>query len=313
MNSNKKSIKVFAPASSANLNCGFDILGFALKSIGDEIILQLGRKKGLRIKKITGDNGILPLDVEKNTASVAINSLLKHKNIKCGLDLTIHKKMPLESGLGSSAASSVAAIYALNILLDLNLSKFELIRYAMDGEFIASGTHHADNIAPSMLGGITLIRDARIPDVVQLPTPKNLFYSIIHPKLGINTKSARGILKNYVSLKDCVTQSANVGGLVCGLCTDNYELISRSLTDVIVEPSRMALIPNFKQIRDSALFSGALGFGISGSGPSLFALADNEDTAMIVAEAMQKEFEKINISSTTYVGIINHSGVMVVA
>ncbi|MBY0378841.1 MAG: homoserine kinase [Burkholderiales bacterium] len=308
-----KSIKVFAPASSANLNCGFDILGFALNSIGDEIILQLSSKKGLRIKKITGDNGILPLDIKKNTASVAINSLLKHKNIECGLELTINKKMPLESGLGSSAASSVAAVYALNMLLDLNLPKLELIKYAMDGEFIASGTYHADNVAPSMLGGITLIRDARIPDVVQVPTPKSLFYSIIHPKLEINTKLAREILKNYVSLKDCITQAANIGGLVCGLCTNNYELISRSLTDVIVEPSRMTLIPNFKQIKESAILAGALGFGISGSGPSLFALADSQQVAMLVAEVMQKEFDKININSTKYVGIINHAGVIVVA
>ncbi|MFN8769257.1 MAG: homoserine kinase [Neisseriaceae bacterium] len=310
--SSSKSIRVFAPATSANVNCGFDILGFALESIGDEIILNINKKKGLSIKKITGDGGTLPLDINLNSATVAMSSLLKHNHIECGIDITINKKMPSESGLGSSAASSVAAVYGLNALLGLNLTKLELLKYAIHGEFIASGALHADNIAPSMLGGFTLIRDAHTFDIVQIPSPSNLHYAIIHPHLKINTKEARKILKNYVNLNDFITQSANLAGLIAGLCTDDYSLISRSLVDVVVEPNRRPLIPNFNYIKQSVLDAGALGFGISGSGPSLFTLNSSENIAHKVGGIMQNEFAKMKIKSEVYVGKINHAGALVI-
>ena len=282
----QKIVTAFAPASCANINCGFDILGFTLESPGDTVILNINARNKTIIKKITGDNGRLPFDPKLNTATVAIDNLLTTLNIKIGIDVVIHKQMPLGSGLGSSAASSVAAIYALNHLLDFNLNKHELIQYAMVGELAASGAIHADNVAPSMLGGFTLIRSMSPLDIVQIPTPQNLYYTIIHPDLEINTHDARGILKNYVSMNKVIEQSANLAGLITGLCTSNYALIGRSLHDVIIEPIRSLLIPKFDIIKNVALESGAIGFGISGSGPSIFTLNSDLDTAVAVGTTL---------------------------
>ncbi len=301
-------IEAFAPASCANLNCGFDILGFALETPGDTVIIQKAQHKNVIIKKITGDAGKLPLNPDKNTASVAVKYLLKKLNIKCGIEITIHKNMPLESGLGSSAASSVAAIYALNNLLELGLSKMELIQYAMMGETVASGEAHADNIAPSMLGGFILIRSYTPLDIIQLPTPKDLYYTIVHPNISINTKEARSILRHNVALKDVITQTANLGGLISGLYLNDYALIGRSLNDVIIEPVRALLMPYFNEVKDVALNSGALGFGISGSGPSLFTLNKSKDSALVVAERMINVFNKYRIKCMSYSAKINTTG-----
>ncbi len=308
----KESIKVFAPASCANVSCGFDILGFALEKPGDEVILHKSNKLGISIREITGDHGKLPHDVKLNTASVAINSIMHSLDINYGVEITIHKRMSLYSGLGSSAASSVAAVYGLNALFNLGLSKQELIYHAMQGEFVASKAIHADNVAPSMIGGFTLIRSYSPLDIVQIPSPTNLYYTIIHPDLEVSTKIARQILKKQVFLADMITQTANLGGLIAGLCTNDYKLIGRSLNDVIVEPIRKFLIPKFDELKDVALNTGALGFGISGSGPSLFTLNDNLETAIRVGQEMQKTLKKYNLTNQVYSGKINATGAIVV-
>lgn len=308
----KNKVEAFAPASCANLNCGFDILGFALETPGDIVIVRKSQHKKITINRITGDKGRLPLNPNLNTASVAVKYLLKTLHINCGIELTIHKNMPLESGLGSSAASSVAAIYATNSLLDLQLSKEELIQYAMRGETVASGDEHADNIAPSMLGGFTLIRSYSPLDIIQLPTPKDLYYTIIHPDLKINTHDARNILRQNVPLKHVITQTANLGGLISGLYLSDYNLIGRSLNDVIIEPVRSLLIPFFDEIKQIALNYGAIGFGISGSGPSLFTLNKSHDTALLVAEKIKNTLNKHKIKCNSYSAKVNTTGAKII-
>ena len=312
MSLSRESIKVFAPASCANVSCGFDILGFALEAPGDEIILYKSNNPGVKIREITGDHGKLPYDERLNTASVAISSLLVKLNLNYGVEIIIHKRMPLYSGLGSSAASSVAAVYALNLLFNLGLNKHELIQYAMNGEFMASKAMHADNVAPSMLGGFTLIRSYSPLEIVQVPSPSNLYYTIIHPDLEISTRVARKILRNQVELTDMITQTANIAGLITGLCTNNYQLIGRSLNDVVIEPTRKLLIPKFDEIKLAALNAGSLGFGISGSGPSLFTLNANQDIATKVGQDMQKVLKKYNLKNQIYTGMVNTTGAKII-
>lgn len=305
------SIKVYAPATVANVTCGFDVLGFAVNNPGDEVELKLTDKPGVHIKKITGDNGRLSLDPMKNTAGISILQYLQHHGIEKGIELTLHKKMPLGSGLGSSAASTVAGVFAVSRLLGRNEAAIDLLPFAMEGERIACGSAHADNVGPAMFGGFVLIRSYEPLDVVKIPMPENLYATIIHPHIEVETKDARSILPRYIPLKDGIVQWGNVGGLIAGLMLKDFGLISRSLQDVIIEPKRAILLPGFYEAKHEALHAGALGGGISGSGPSIFQLSKDEETAYKVGAAMQKVYKELGIGSEVYVSQVNLEGPVV--
>ncbi len=311
--SNTNEIRVFAPATVANVACGYDVLGFAIDSPGDEIVVRYSKKPGLQITKITGDDGKLPKNPEQNTAGVAALDLLKHLGMTDrGIEMEIHKKMPFGSGLGSSAASAVAGAYAVNKLIGEPLSKRQLLPFAMAGEYSADGAWHADNVAPCLMGGIVFIRSNTELDVSQLPAPKNLWASVVHPDIEILTKVAREILPKEIPLENATQQIGNLGGLLCGLIQEDYGLISRSIHDVIAEPRRQKLIPDFYKAKRAALGAGALGFSISGAGPSVFALSEGEETARKVGAAISKVFSEIPVENQTYVSKINPIGVHVI-
>lgn len=306
-------IKVFAPATVANVTCGFDVLGFAVDAPGDEVILNLSSTPGVRILGITGDGGRLPLDAARNTVGASVISMLQFLNSNQGVEITLNKKMPLGSGLGSSAASAAAGSVGLNYLLNSGLSKQQLVSFAMEGERVACGSAHADNAAPAIFGGFTLVRSYTPLDIVPIPTPPNLYCSIIHPNIEVSTKEARAILSPTVKLTDAVIQWGNVAGLIAGLMSNNYELIGRSMQDIIIEPARSKLIPGFNEIKQSALDLGALGAGISGSGPSIFALSTDILKAEKIGAAMQKTwFNKTGLASEIYVSKINFDGVKII-
>lgn len=302
-------IKVFAPATVANVACGFDILGFALEKPGDEIIARFSDTPGLRITKITGAHGKLPYEVEKNTAGFAAMRLLEHLGeTKLGIEMEIHKKMPFGSGLGSSAASAVGGVMAINELLKRPLEKRELLPFAVLGEQIADGAYHADNVAPSLLGGMVLIRSNEDLDVHRLFLPKGLFASVIYPHVEILTKDARAVLSDTISLKQSIAQNGNLAGLIVGLFQSDFDLIARSLEDVIIEPQRARLIPCFYEVKQAALDQGALGCSISGAGPSIFALSPNSLVAEEVGKAMQKVFTAAGIENDLFLSPINQEG-----
>ncbi|NGP88173.1 homoserine kinase [Fodinibius halophilus] len=302
-------VKVFAPASVANVSCGFDVLGFALQSPGDEIIARrVESSSKLEIVTVTGANGMLPTSVEKNTAGVAAQMLLDYLECEFGIELEIHKKMPLGSGLGSSAASSVGAVVAVNRLLGSPLEDKELLQFAAEGERVACGTAHLDNVAPSLLGGVVFIRDQESADVFALECPKPLFATVVHPQIEIKTEDTRKILRRDIPLKKAVTQWGNVGGLVAGLLKGDYGLISRSLHDEIIEPVRSVLIPGFDKVKEAAINADVLGSGISGSGPSVFALSSTRGTAVRAGKRMQGAFDKIGLENECYISKVNEQG-----
>lgn len=303
-----ESIKVFAPATVANVTCGFDILGFAVDQPGDEIMLRKSDTGQVRIVQITGDGGILPKDPDKNTCGAVIRMFLRELGSDQGVDIYLDKKMPLGSGLGSSAASSVAAIFAINELLGKPRKLEELLPYAMEGERVACGAAHADNVAPGLYGGFVLIRSYDPLDVIKLKTPDELFATLVHPQIEVKTKDAREILRKQIFFKDSVKQSGNVAGLVAGLLTSDYDLISRSMHDYIVEPVRSILIPGFSIVKEAVLELGALGAGISGSGPSIFALSKDLDMANRIANKMKSIYSGFEIENETYVSRINQNG-----
>ena len=312
--SNSPEIRVFAPATVANVACGYDVLGFAIDAPGDEIVVRHSEKPGLHITKITGDNGKLPKNPAQNTAGVAALDLLKHLGMTDrGIEMEIHKKMPFGSGLGSSAASAVAGAYAVNKLIGEPLSKKQLLPFAMAGEYSADGAWHADNVAPCLLGGIVFIRSNDELDVAQLPAPKNLWAAVVHPDIEILTKVAREIMPRQIQLETSTQQSGNLGGLLCGFFKSDYALIGRSLHDLIAEPHRHRLIPEFYRAKAAAMAAGALGFSISGAGPSVFALCDGEETARKVAAAVAAVFASVPIKATPYVSRINPKGVHVLS
>ncbi len=304
-------IKVYAPATVANVTCGFDVLGFAVDNPGDEVELKITNTPGVHIKKITGDNGRLSLDPMKNTAGISILKYLQHHGIEKGVELTLHKKMPLGSGLGSSAASTVAGVFAISRLLGRTESALELLPFAMEGERIACGSAHADNVGPAMFGGFVLIRSYEPLDVVKIPMPDNLYATIIHPHIEVETKDARSILPRFIPMKDAIVQWGNVGGLIAGLMMKDFGLISRSLQDVIVEPKRAILLPGFYEAKHEALQAGALGGGISGSGPSIFQLSQDQETATKVGNAMQAVYRDLGIGSEVYISKVNQEGPVV--
>lgn len=307
--SKHKGIKVFAPASVANVACGFDILGFALERPGDEIIVKYADTPGLKITAITGTKKKLPLDINLNTAGIAgLRVLEALGETTVGIDMEIHKKMPFGSGLGSSAASAVGGAMAINELLGRPFEKKDLLPFAVAGESVASGAIHADNVAPSLLGGFTLVRDSTTCDVIRIPVPKGLFATVIYPKVEVLTKEARAMLKKEVELKKSIQQSANMGAFIIGMVNADFDLIRRSLKDIIIEPQRAPLIPNFYEVQQAALDAGVLGCSISGSGPSIFALSNNSLTAENAGKIMQQIFAQHKVETELFISAINTEG-----
>lgn len=308
----KKEIRVFAPATVSNIGCGFDVMGFALESPGDEIVLRTSDKPGVTITSITGDMGKLTLDPLKNTAGLPVVEMHRDFGLKCGVEIEIHKKMPFGSGLGSSAASAAGAAFAFNHLFKLNLTRLQLLRYAQAGEMIASGSEHADNVAPCLWGGFILIRGYNPVDIVPITLKKSLFCTVIHPHIEISTKESRKLLPENISIKDAVAQWGNCAALTAGLLTGDYELIGRSLEDRYAEPVRGKFIPEYKSIKEAAIKSGALGSNISGSGPSVFALSQNREIASKAGDAMKSVLDNIGLGSDIYISEINNTGPVII-
>ena len=302
-----KEIKVFCPATIANISCGFDVLGVALDAVGDEMTIRKVSEKGIRITKLTGQD--LPMETHLNVAGVAGLALLAESDYDGGFEIEIHKKIKAGSGIGSSAASSTGAVWAMNDLLGKPFTKLELVKFAMEGERLASGVAHADNVAPALFGGFTLVRSYEPLDVVPIPTPTELWATVIHPQIEVRTSDSRKILKTKITLAEGIKQWGNLGGLVAGLFTEDYQLIGRSLVDHIVEPIRSILIPGFDKVRSVSLEAGALGCGISGSGPSIFAFSQGEESAQSVGKAMRKVYQKIGIDYDVHVSKINIQGI----
>jgi homoserine kinase len=302
-------IKIFCPATVANLSCGFDVLGLCLEGIGDEMIIRKSEQKGLRITKITGAD--LPLETEKNVAGVAGMALLNHLDLEFGFELEIHKKIKAGSGIGSSSASAAGIVVGINEILGKPLSRKELIPFAMEGEFLASGSYHADNVAPAILGGFTLVRGYDPLEVIKINSPKDIYLTIIHPHIEVKTSEARSILPKEIPLKTAITQWGNLGGFISGLYTEDYGLMSRCLQDVVAEPYRKSLIPEFDLVKKLALENGALGCGISGSGPSIFAMSKGKETAENVANQMKQIYTKTGIEFDVYVSKVCDMGVKV--
>jgi len=308
----EKNIKVLAPATVSNVGPGFDIMGFALHLPVEEMILTIKTKPGITIKKISGDNNALPLDINKNTATVALKHMLNQLHENFGIELTINKKIISGSGLGSSAASAVASVFALNELLDKPFTKNQLLDFALQGEAVASGSIHADNVAPCLFGGFILIRDYNPIDLIKIKSPKNLFCTILHPQFEIKTSEARKLIKKKYSLKELLTQSGNAAGLVAGLLKNDYQLIKRSLHDVVAEPARAKLIPGFYDIKNAALNNGSIGCSISGSGPAIFAFSKSMDEAIQIGKAMKNVSSKFVKKNNVYVSSINNDGPQVI-
>jgi len=305
-------IKAFAPATVGNIGIGFDTLGLALEKPGDEVIARKSDTPGLRITKITGASGKLPYEPAQNTAGMAVLRLLQHLGEKeRGIELEIHKKMPINSGLGSSAASAAAATLAVSELLRTGLSKRELLPFAWAGEQVASGGIQADNIAPSLLGGIVLVRDNASLDVHRLHVPRGLYVVVVHPKLELLTRDARLMLNPEVPMEKHVRQSANLAAFVVGLFNGDLGLVGRSLRDEIIEPQRAVLIPGFYDVQEAAMLEGALGCSISGAGPSVFALCANSLVAENASAAMQKAFAKHGLESQIYLSLVNQEGAVI--
>lgn len=307
----EKEIKLFAPATVANVAAGFDILGFALEKPGDEIIIKKSHTPGIRIHNQSTFT-TMPLAPEKNTSGVALQAFLNHIESKQGFEITFLKKVKPGSGIGSSAASSAAAVFGANELLDKPLAVKDLVVFAMEGERCASGSAHADNVAPALLGGFVLIRSYHPLDIVPLPTPEHLFCSIIHPQIELKTEDARKVLRKQITLQDAIIQWGNTAGLIAGLFKADYELIGRSLQDVIIEPIRSVLIPGYENMKEAAMQAGALGCNISGSGPSLFAFSTSHEKATQISEAMQRVCNSLRIDSDIYVSRVNKQGPVVI-
>ena len=303
-------VKAFAPASVANVSCGFDVLAFAIDGPGDIVEVAKKETPGVTIDSIEGDDGLLPTEPIKNTAGRAVLAMLDElgKDNETGVSIRIKKMMPLGSGMGSSAASSVAAVVALNELLGRPFAKTELLPFALEGELAASGSPHADNVSASLFGGFTLVRSQSPLDIVKLHVPEGLLAAVFHPHLSISTKNTRLILRKSVQMSQAVKQWGNVGGFIAGLYTEDFGLISRSMEDHIVEPARSILIPGFNDMKEEALKAGALGFSISGAGPSVFALCRSEETGSQIQGKIEDILDTYNLNVDTYISPINRKG-----
>lgn len=303
-----KEVIVYSPGTVANLVCGFDVLGLALSKPCDRMTLRLIDEPVVRI--INRDSYNLPTEPEKNVAGVVLLSVMEKTGNRFGFEAEIEKHIKPGSGIGSSAASASGAAAGAAQLLGNTFSKEELVQFAMNGEKLASGVKHADNIAPGIYGGITLIRSIHPLDIVKIDAPP-LYVTVVHPQIEVRTADARQILKQQVQLKDAIRQWGNVAGLVAGFMKSDYELIGRSLEDVIIEPIRSILIPGFDEVKSRCKEAGALGGGISGSGPSIFMLSKTEADALAVEVVMKETYERIGIEYHTYVTTICNKGVQV--
>ena len=301
-------VKVASPGTVANLVCGFDVLGLCLNEPCDEMQVSLLNEKKVIMKSADGYN--LPTDPMQNTAGAPLIEILNELNSGIGFEVLIKKNIKPGSGLGSSAASAAGTVVAANHLLGNIFSKKDMVRFAMSGEKVASGVKHADNVAPCIYGGITLIRSIFPLDIVSIPSPL-LWITVVHPQIEIRTADARQILRKEVLLKDAIRQWGNIGGLVAGFMKNDYDLIGRSLEDVIIEPVRSILIPGFDEVKKQSKAAGALGGGISGSGPSIFMLSKEENTAVKVEQVMKDIYNKIGLEYYTYVTTINNHGVKI--
>lgn len=307
----EKSIKAFAPATVANVCCGFDVLGFALENIGDEVCIKELGKDEVVISEITG-SAQLSKNADENIVGIIAKGMLKKAGNKNGLEIKLNKGLGIGSGLGSSAASSAAIAFAVNEYLGNPFSSKELIEFAMEGEQFASGTAHADNVAPALLGGFTLVKSYEPLDVIAVPMKAKLFCTIVHPQVELRTSLSRNILKQELSLKASVKQSGNIAGLILGLVQGDYDLIARSLHDDIIEPQRGSLIPLFYKAKQAALDAGALGSGISGSGPSLFALSKSQEDAEKVKQAFEAVYQGTGINVNTFTSKVALQGAQIV-
>lgn len=299
-------IRVLAPATVSNVVCGFDCLGFALEKPYDEMTIRRIEEKTIRI--FNRDDFGLPTDPAKNVAGVALTSMLAKAGADFGIEVEITKHIKPGSGIGSSSASSCGAVVAVNRLLSDRFSKLELVEFAMEGEKLASGAKHADNVAPCIFGGFTLVRSTDPLDIVSLNFPP-LFATVIHPQIEIKTSDARAILPTDVPLKTAIRQWGNLGSLVAGLAQGDHGLISRSMEDFIVEPVRKSLIPKFDEVKSASLAAGALGGGISGSGPSMFMISETRAAAEAVELAMRHVYSETRVEFNTYVSEISPGGV----
>jgi homoserine kinase len=305
-------VTAFAPASVANVAIGFDILGFSVDALGDRVTLTRTARPGVTIRSISGVVQDLPLDADKNTAGQALLALCATRKLSFGFDMQIEKGIPLASGLGGSAASAVAAVVAANAMLDEPLTRIELLKVAMEGEAVASGSRHADNISPSLFGGLVLTVGIDHPRVKQIPVPEVIHAVIVHPHLQVSTKQARAILSRTVNMSDFVWQTANLAGFISGCYTNDLDLIKASLEDVIIEKQRQVLIPGFADVRKAAVERGALGCSISGAGPTVFALCLERD-ARQVRDAMVQQFANHGIDADRWAVPVQSGGAHVVS
>jgi homoserine kinase len=301
----------FAPASVGNVAVGFDVLGHSFQAIGDRVTARRSSESGVRIAAITGASTELPREPERNTAGMAVLSMVRELALPFGVELTIHKGVPLGSGLGGSAASAVAAVVATNGLLDASLTQLELLKFAMQGEAVASGSVHVDNIAPSLFGGLVLTVGIDNPNVKQIPVPPSVRCVLVHPHMMLSTKAAREILNRSIDLSDVIWQSANLAGFLTGCFTGDLRLIRESLEDVIIEPQRKALIPGFDEVKQGALKEGALGCSISGAGPTVFAWCEAPDAERI-RDAMTAAFNRRSLASDAWVSTLDPNGARLV-
>ena len=305
-----RSVKIKSPATIANIVCGFDVLGMALNDPQDVMQITISENPGIRIQH--NDIYNLPVVPEQNVAGVALLALMQELPKPIGFEIVIEKHIKPGSGLGSSAASAAGVVAAANLLLDNRFSKQDLVRFAMAGEKLASGVKHADNISPCIYGGVTLIRSIFPLDIIPLPAPP-MYVAVVHPQIEVKTSDAREILRKEVLLKDAIKQWGNIAGLVAGFMQSDYELIKRSLEDVIIEPVRSILIPGFDQVKTNSLEAGALGGGIAGSGPSIFMLCKEKKTAEKVEGVMKEIYDKIGLNYHTYVTTINNKGITIIS
>lgn len=303
-------IKIFSPATVANVACGFDVLGFCLDSVGDEMVIRKVAKKGIFITKIEGGFD-LPYETELNVAGVSALAMYEATKPDCGFEIEINKKIKPGSGIGSSAASAVGSVFGMNELLGRPYTKTQLTEFAIKGEALASKCEHADNLAPALFGGFTLVKSISPLEILEIPSPDDLYATIIHPQIEIKTSEARAILPKEVTLSNAITQWANLGSLIHALHTSDYGLIEKSLHDVIVEPYRSQLIPHYNEVKTAVLKAGALGAGISGSGPSIFTLNKGIETAQKVAVSMKNVYSKTNIDFDIHITKINTDGIKI--
>ncbi|WP_242204749.1 homoserine kinase [Aestuariivivens insulae] len=303
-------IRIFSPATVANVSCGFDVMGFCLDSVGDEMVIRKVGKKGIHIVHIEGFD--LPYDTESNVAGVSALAMYRTLDLDFGFEIEIYKNIKPGSGIGSSAASAVGSVFGMNELLNRPFNKTQLTEFAIKGEALASKCEHADNLAPALFGGFTLVKSVSPLQVLEIPSPNDLYAVIIHPQLEIKTSEARAILPKDIPMANAITQWANFGSLIHALHTSDYDLIKSALHDAVVEPFRSQLIPHYNELKEAVIKAGALGAGISGSGPSVFTLCKGHEVAQQVKGAMASIYSETDIDFDIHVSKINTQGVKLI-